>query len=198
MSHPLEQKLARLRRRLRRWLVAYGLGRLIAAVVGAVLVLGLVDYVFRPEDRGIRVIATGVLLAVFGWACYRWLYRPWTLRLDRVELARRVGRWFPELGDDLPSAVEFLAQAEDDPRAGSAALRRTVIAETTAEAERIDFATVLDRRPVVRGVLLAVGVCLAAGILFLLLLPGVYQLLRIHYPDYPISHAVESYSAFPL
>jgi len=183
MSHPLEQKLARLRRRVRRWLVVHGLGRLIAAVVGTVVVLGLADYVFRSEDRGIRVIATGVLLAVLGWTCYRWLYRPWTLRLDRVELARRVGRRFPELGNNLPSAVEFLTQLEDDPTAGSPALRRAVIAETTAKAERVDFAAVLDRRPVVHGVLLAVGICLVAGILFFLnTVSSQYALARLAYP----------------
>ncbi|MBN1590000.1 MAG: hypothetical protein JW888_10830 [Pirellulales bacterium] len=168
MAHPLEQKLVRLRRRVRRWLVAHGLSRLITAAVGAALVLGLVDYVFRFQDRGIRVMLTAALLAMPAWACYRWLCRAWSARLGPLDLARQVGSRFPELGDGLPSAVEFLGQSEDDRTAGSAALRRAVIATTKAKAERVDFATVLDRRPVVRAMLLAVGTCLLAGIFVLL------------------------------
>jgi len=183
MTHPLELKLARLRRRVRRWMLVYGLGRLIAVAVGTVVVLGLIDYLLRFDDRGIRIMLTGGLLAVVAWACHRWLYRPATAQVGTLELAQRLGRRFPELGDDLASAVEFLKQPEDDPVAGSAALRRAVIATTAAKAETIDFTSVVDRRPALGGVLLAVGACLVVGILLVLdTLSCQIAMARLAYP----------------
>jgi len=164
-------------------MVVYGLSRWIATAVGSLVVLGAIDYVFRFRDRGIRVMLSGALLVAVGWACCRWLYGPAMARLGQLELARRVGRRFPELGDDLPGAVEFLSQAEDDPVAGSPALRRAVIAQTAARAERIDFASMLDPRPAMRGVLVAVGVCLVAGILLALdTLSCQIAMARLAYP----------------
>ena len=168
MSHPLEHKLAQLRRRLRRAMIARGASRLLAAVVGTAIALGAVDYVFRFQDPGMRVMLAAVFWVAVGGAAYRWAYRPATVPIGRLELARRLGRRFPELGDDLPSAIEFLGQTEDDPVAGSAELRRAVIAETEAKADRVDFTSLVDRRPVVRGAMLAVGACLVAAILLAL------------------------------
>ena len=90
-----------------------------------VVLLGLADYLIRFQDRGLRVICSLALLGVAG--------------LDRLPLAcpAAVGcGWatsiwpcgfrsgFPTLDDRLASAVEFLRAADDDPPAGSAALRR--------------------------------------------------------------------------
>jgi hypothetical protein len=44
--------------------------------------------------------------------------------------------------------VEFLKQSEDDPTAGSTALRRAVIAEAVAETEPLDFHQAVRSRPV--------------------------------------------------
>ena len=66
------------------------------------------------------------------------------------------------------SAVEFLRQADDDPVAGSPALRRTVIAQTAAEVERVDFAEALDHAPPRRAALISAGVLLAAAALVVL------------------------------
>ncbi|NLE39201.1 MAG: hypothetical protein GX621_14355 [Pirellulaceae bacterium] len=160
--------MVQLRRRLLRWLVVHGMCRTIVAVVATVVVLGLVDYVFRFKDPGIRLMLSGTALAVVAWTCYRCWRRVAMGRLGTVDLARQVGRRFPQLGDDLPSAIEFLGQAEDDPTAGSASLRRAVIAQTTAAAEKVDFDALLDRRPPRRAILAAAGACLVAAILLVL------------------------------
>ncbi len=168
MQHPLERKLAALRGRLRRLLAVYGVSRLVAAALSAVLVLGLADYLIRFHDRGIRVICSMVVLVVVAWALHRYLLVSLTARLGDVRLAQRLQRRFPALGDGLASAVEFLKQPEDDPTAGSAALRRAVIAQTTAQTEPLEFSDVIETGPTLRAAVTAVAVCLLAAIVVVL------------------------------
>lgn len=168
MSHPLEQRIGTLRARVRRLVVIYGLSAAVAAVLGTLIVLGLGDYLIRFQDRGIRVICWLALLGVSGWTTYRHLVLPRLARLDDVDLARRLQARFPAMEDRLVSAVEFLHQPENDPTAGSAALRRTVIAEITAETDRLDWSDVLDRRLPLKAVLASVTVALVAAMLVVL------------------------------
>lgn len=164
MSHPLKQRISQLRSRVRLLLVLYGVSWVIGGVVAAMLLLGLVDYLVRFQDPGIRLICSLAVLAVFGWTSYRYLYLPLRTRLRDVDLARGLERRYPELDDSLASAVEFLDQSEDDPTAGSLALRRAVIVKTTAETERLDFDRALERRPVQRAALTAIVVMLVGMI----------------------------------
>jgi len=150
MPHPLQQRLAALRTRVRWLVLAYGFFWAVAAAVTAVAVLGVIDYLIRFQDVGLRVICSLAALGAVGWSVYRFLYLPLVHKLGDAELALRVQRRFPWLGDRLVSAVEFLGQSEDDPLAGSAALRKTVIAEATAEADRLDFKEAVNVRPVLR------------------------------------------------
>jgi len=165
MSHPIEQRIRVLRARVRRLVAVYGLSWVVAVVVGAVIVLGLADYLIRFQDPGLRVICSMLVVGVLGWTGYRYLCLPLLARLSEVDLALRLERRFPSLADRLVSSVEFLRQPEDDPMAGSAALRRAVISETTSETERLDFGEVLDPRPAFRAAVVTVSICLLAGVL---------------------------------
>jgi hypothetical protein len=167
MSHPLQRRIGQLRARVRRLLALYGLSCVAAAVLGSVVVLGLVDYLIRFQDLGLRVMASLLVLAALGWTCYRYLVHTLAARLHDVDLAWRLQRRFPGLQDRLLSSVQFLRQAEDDPLAGSAALRRAVIAQTTAETERLDFSDLLDPRLPLRAALTTAAVCLLAALLVL-------------------------------
>ncbi len=162
MPHPLEERMAVLRRRVRRLLLLHGLSATVAAVLAVVMLLGLGDYAIRFQDRGIRIICWLALLAVCVWTCRRYLVRPLRVRLGNVALAARLERHFPALEDRLLSAVEFLRQPEDDPIAGSPALRRAVIAQTAAATEGLNFAEALDRGPPLRALMAASAVVLAA------------------------------------
>jgi len=166
MSHPLEQKIHVLRARVRRLVTLHGACWVAAAVLAAVTVLGATDYLIRFQDRGIRVICSLLVFGMFGWTCYRFLYLPSIFRLRDVDLAARVQRRFPELDDRLVSSVEFLRQEEDEPLAGSAALRRAVIAETTARTERLDFSGALDTGAPRRAAIVALSVFLVAATLW--------------------------------
>lgn len=168
MIHPLEQKIVALRRRVRRMAAVYGLSLLAAALLGAMASLGLVDYLLRFQDRGLRIIASVVMLGVFAWTFHRYVRTTLFVRLRDADLARQVQRRFSGLDDRLASAIDFLHQAEDDPTAGSAALRQAVVAQTMAEAQRLDFADALDRRPTLRALKLLGAACLTAGILVVL------------------------------
>ncbi|NUQ61695.1 MAG: hypothetical protein HUU20_04350 [Pirellulales bacterium] len=165
MSHPLEQQIAALRSRVRRLLTLYGLCWTLGAAVAAVILLGAADYAIRFEDRGIRVLASAAVLSVLVWAAYRNLYFGLTTRMTDVELARRLECRFPVLRDSLASAVEFLRQSEEDPLAGSVAMRRAMIAKTAAEIEPLDLNEAVDRRPAVRAAMTATAIGLLALIL---------------------------------
>ncbi len=168
MSHSIDRRIAALRRRQRRLLLLYGLSAVAAAALAVVVLLGLGDFLIRFQDRGVRIIGWLAAVAALGWTGYRCLVLPLAARLRDVDLAQRLERHFPGLDDRLVSSVEFLRQAEDDPLAGSAALRRAVIAQTTAETERLDFSDVLDHGPPRRAALVTLGIGLVAAILVLL------------------------------
>jgi hypothetical protein len=163
--HSLELRLSRFRGRLRRLVAVRGFSRLVVVIVGSVLALGLADYVVRFEDPGMRVINSLVAVGLVGWAGYRYVWRALTVRLGDLRLAREVQRQVPGLDDRLATAIEFLRQPDDDPTAGSPALRRAVIAEAERETATLDFASLLDPRPATRSAIIAVMVVLIGAIL---------------------------------
>ena len=167
MSHPLEHDLALLRRRARRTAVLYGLSMVATTVLVSVVVLGLADYLVRFQDRGLRALASLLAVGLLAAACHRYLYSACVIRLDNVDLARRVERHFPVLKNKLLSAIEFLQQA-DDPTAGSAVLRRAVVTEAAAASRELKFCELLDLRPRRRAFLLLAGVALLATALLAL------------------------------
>ncbi len=163
--HPLRDKIGQLRSRLRQLLLLYGVSATVAAVVGAAVLLGMADYLFRSHDAGVRVLSSLGLLAVFGWVGYRCLWLPLATRLADAELALRVRRRFPQLGDQLASALEFLEQPDEEPTAGSPVLRRAVVEHTWSRARPLDFRAALDSRAALRAAGISLGVCLAAAVL---------------------------------
>jgi hypothetical protein len=146
MPHVLEQKIAAVRRRVRRLLLLKAFGWLAAIVLASGMTLGLADYLFRFEDRGLRLISSLALTAVSGWAVLRFFWPVLRSRFSDVELALRLEQRLQIPHDRLASALRFLGQPEDDVFAGSAALRRTVIAEATAEVERLNLDDAIEPR----------------------------------------------------
>ncbi len=166
MSHPLQNKLARLRRRARWLLVVHGLAWLIAVGIGAALLLGGLDYWMRYSDPGIRWLSSLALSAAVVFAG-RHLVRALAVRFSDLDLALRVERRFPQLEDRLSSAVQFLGQRVDDPLAGSPALRARVISQATAELEPLDLRSALSPRPVYRVALAALAMLILGSSVWL-------------------------------
>ncbi len=147
MSNPIQQKIDDVRRRVRRLLVAHGVSCVAAIVLAAAIGLSCVDYLFRFDDHGVRLIFSVTVLGTLAWTMYRFLWHDVRRRLSDLAIAQRVERQFPQLGDRLSTSVEFLKKPVDDAYAGSAALRRAVVTTTTADIEPLDFAAAIERRP---------------------------------------------------
>ena len=169
MPHPLEQRVQQVARRVSRLARLYAWGRFAIALLLVVLVACLVDNFIRAHDPGIRVIVSLAVLALLGWLFARLVLQSRASTLSLVQVAQRIERRFPELGERLSSAIAFLAQGEKDIFAGSVDLRRTVVAEAESLTTDIDFQQSVDavqpRR--VLQILAAVAVLLLAlGIFF--------------------------------
>lgn len=162
MPHPLEAKIGAVRRRAARLVWSFALSRLFGTLVAVVVAWSLLDALLRFQDRGVRIIGSLSALAVAVWAANRCINVLRQARYSTLDVALKIERRFPELRDRLASTVQFLHDPEDDPQAGSALLRRAVIGETAAEAERLDFSQALEQRPARRAVATAAAIaCLA-------------------------------------
>jgi hypothetical protein len=148
--HPLSQKIATLEHRLKLRRLAIAGCWTTATIITAALALGLADYILRYRDPGLRIMETATFALAGMWAVYRWWYKPGRQRLDSLTVARRIESHFPQLNDSLASATEFLRQSEDDPTAGSAQLRRLVVAEAQTTVEGLPLDEIIDRRPLRR------------------------------------------------
>jgi hypothetical protein len=163
MRYTLDRKLEALRRRAWRMATIHGLSLALAALLSLTIALGVVDYLFRFQDRGVRMIASLAALVMLGWVLHRRFRVLQSLRVGNVDLAGRIERRFPHLKGRLLSGVEFLRALPSDPAAGSPALLSAVISQAEEEAEQIDFSAVLDRRPMARAIMALMAAALIAG-----------------------------------
>jgi hypothetical protein len=107
--------------------------------------LGTIDFALRIADPGIRLMLTSAVVVVLAVAGWRWLVLPLRSIPNDVLLARRLIEREQRIGEELPTAVEFLKQSEDDRLAGSIALRRAVIIEATGKTEGLAWQRFADR-----------------------------------------------------
>ena len=162
MPHPLEVKIGAVRRRAARLVWSIALSRLFGVLVAVILTWSVLDYLIRFQDRGLRFIGSLAALGVAGWAVRRFLQTVRGAHFQLVDIALRVERSFPAFQDRLASTIQFLHESEDDLQAGSASLRRAVIAETSAQIEGLNLEQVLEPRPAHRAMATAVAIaCLA-------------------------------------
>lgn len=155
--HPLEQRVDQVRRWWNRRALVEAVAWAMAVVVLACLVAGVVDYALRSTDRGLRILLSVALAGAIGygvWRLARWWRRQ---RFTHLTAAQALQRVFPQLGDRLASAIEFLRQEEDDATAGSARLRRAVVADTTAALDQLPAEQAVEGRQTARAVAVAVA-----------------------------------------
>lgn len=167
MSHPLAQRIGDVTRRARRAAFWESLGWLLAVTLGVAVALMAIDYTLRLSDRGMRWLSSGLLLAALAAAAYHWLGAGGWRRYTPLSVAQLIQRKRPGLGSRLASAVEFLGQETDDPTAGSADLRRSVVAQASADVDAVELGDVIDRRPL-RYAMRALAACVVAAMAFAL------------------------------
>src|SRR5205085_2330423 len=112
MPHPLEQRVQQVARRVSRLAWLYAWGRFAVALLLVIFAACAVDFFLRAHDPGIRVIVSLAVLALLGWLFSRLVLNNRTSSLSLVQVAQRIERRFPELGERLSSAIAFLAQGE--------------------------------------------------------------------------------------
>lgn len=166
MRQAFSEKMAATRTRLRRVLWAYGVGWLVAVTLTALLLAGLADWAIHASV-GMRLLFDALILGALGWALVRFLVAPLTVRLGDLEVAHRIERLYPELGEQVSSTVAFLAADDEDPLAGSRALRDHVIHATFARSQDLEFPEVVQPRAARKacaGAIVVAGVALALAL----------------------------------
>jgi hypothetical protein len=149
MIHPLQRRLARVRQRARMLYLLWGAGWALSSTAVLLVLLGILDYLLRYEDRGLRLLHTAVALLGCAAAAAWFVLRVVRRRFSGLDVAQHLERHYPSLGGRLASAYEFLHARDDDPLAGSAPLRRAVIEQAESELAQLDLSRALDARPAI-------------------------------------------------
>jgi len=163
MSHSIQRQIHAIARRARRLLVVHGLCWFVAVVVAVAFVIGWLDYSLRLQDRGVRIILSTALGLTLLWSFLRFLLPSTRRRFSDLEVAQRVERRFPQLGDRLSSSLEFLRNDNVANRAESASLQQTVISETETLVRPLNLGECLDPRATRRSLLGCFPLLIAIG-----------------------------------
>ncbi len=166
MLHPLQEWTTSLRRKVRGLSLLHGIAWVVATALALFLVVGSLDYLVRLDDLSARILLWLLSLAGLSIACWWFVYRPLQARLTDIDVALRLERRFPVLRDRLATTLQFLAEKEDDPLAGSAAMRRAVVIQVADDVRPLRTSAILQMRPVLwatgaAGLLLAVVTAIA-------------------------------------
>ncbi|HMB03066.1 MAG TPA: DUF4175 family protein, partial [Isosphaeraceae bacterium] len=166
----LESRIAALRSQVRRLLALYGLSWVVGLLIPTIIALGLADWLIHL-DAVVRLAALVGLAGLGTRLLFRYVLRPLVVRFRDLDIALRIEERWPGLNDRLASTVQFLRLARDDARLGSPALREATVRQTLEEAQSLDFRQVIDPRPALRAVGMALA-SVAVGGLFLAAAPG--------------------------
>ena len=161
----LLDQLRRLRQQVRQLLWLTGLSWVAGGLLAGLLVIGVGDWLWHFDDRGVRAVLLAALIVAVGWLAWRRLIAPLRRPLSNLELTEHLEQRFPKLRRRLATAVEFL-ERDVSPSIGSPELQRQLIEQTTADVRSLDFTEVLDRREARRAALLSVSVFVIGLLLF--------------------------------
>ncbi len=193
LTHALERRLARLRRRGHRGERLRGLAWAVVVLAGGGLALGLIDR-FLGLPSAVRALGLGGVLIGLGAVVLRLVSSRAIRDWDDLALARRIERRFPVFGERLVSAVQLLQKGGGRGRAGSAPLRHALFSQTLRQVRTVPVDEVLDRKGVGRAVACAVATTLVLG-LVVALYPSTVRagLIRLAAPygDYPWTRIVD-------
>src|SRR5262245_59653867 len=115
MGHGLAKRVYQVQFAARRLRWLYGLALVLAAVATAIVGLLILDYWLRWEMPLIRWTFSTAALSILVFAFGRFLLPNVAQRQDVISTARQIELHFPQLHEQLSSAVAFLKQADTDP-----------------------------------------------------------------------------------
>ena len=164
----LLRRLTVMRAAVRRRLALYGLG---VTAGGGLFALTLI--VFLDWWLWLPPVLRFVVGAIFALGCVvvasHWVIRPLRARFMLGEMAGKLERHFPALGDSLTSTVNFLeagAVGVDQPGPhGSSAMIRQVINETDRIVRHVPLEEALTRKPLLRCALIVLLACVGVAMI---------------------------------
>ena len=111
----------------------------LAIFVAAFLGFSAADILFKLSV-GTRVFALFSTVIAVAFAIFQWIYRPWSVLGSTVQSAREVEGAFPELEQQLSTALEFGADKEKAAKFASPLLVAALVNQAGARSEPLDFA----------------------------------------------------------
>src|SRR5688572_7260037 len=154
------------RRRVRFFSVAYGVGVVLAAAVGLLLAVVLIDFALNLSP-GPRAVVMFCGLGGIGIALWHWVIRPARARMGISDIAGRVEAVYPDFEDRLRSTVDFVREGTGPTGTipGSEPMKQATVAEAGRRAQGVDFNKVVNPTPAWYSAAGAVG---ALALVFLL------------------------------
>ena len=137
-------RLARVRSRLRGQLIVEGIAWALGAAVTLAALSLICDRFIRP-DLTVRISLLLVATAFLVYVAIRRLYRPFSLRLDDLDLAELLERRRPGIGQQLTNVL-LLPQLEKQDPSASPAMIRAAVRDDFSALERVDLQTTFDDR----------------------------------------------------
>lgn len=157
------QRLQQLRRRIKRFVLVDGFSRILAVIVGLVLLDLMIDRVFKM-DVAQRVIVLWVIVGVVLLVAFRRLLRPLSRKVGDDALVLQVEQQNKSLGESLISTVQFSRERQHLASRGYAdSLVDETIRRGSQMAESIDFNRTIDAGLLGRNLILLLA-CLMAMI----------------------------------
>ncbi len=161
-ARQLESRIGALRASVRRLLALHGLSWVLGLSLPLLIAAGFADWLFHL-DSVIRLVLLVVVIGTMLFLVYRRVLRPLFVRFADLDIAMRIEERWPGLNDRLASTIQFLHLDASDDRYGSSALREATVRQAIEETSGIDFREVIESKPVVRAVGLAVAALALAG-----------------------------------
>jgi len=152
--------LQQVRRKVKFFSVAIGVGMVVAAAVGVLAATILLDYCLNLPMYP-RLVVMAAALGGLGAIAYRQIIKPVLSRLSISDVAGRLEHAFPQFDDRLRSTVDFV----DGKVPGSQVMQDQVVRQAADVAREVDLNQALIMRPVVLSILGGLTAVVAAVVI---------------------------------
>ncbi len=132
------------RRKVKAYSVAYGVGIALACVVGLFLGLIFVDYLLNLPAAP-RIVLSLLVLGALAYVVARWVIKPAGATVTLSDIAGRLEQAFPQFDDRLRSTVDF---AHGGKFYGSDVMQQRVMSEAAALAGQLNLSSAVVAKPV--------------------------------------------------
>ena len=135
----------------------------LAIFVAAFLGFSAADILFKLSV-GTRVFALASTVIAVAFAIFQWIYRPWKVLGNTVQSAREVEGAFPELEQQLSTALEFGADKEKAARFASPQLVAALVNQAGERSEPLDFSRTIRWKQLAWAFAIAFALALFMGV----------------------------------